>query len=323
MTAWVDHALTAAKGGEPLALISVVAAEGSTPREAGARMLVGEHRAFGTIGGGALEHRAMAQARKLLAQPSLDWALQDYPLGPFLQQCCGGHVRLLLERIDGRSADWLAQVRDRVATGHSADLVARFDGPRLERSVRDIDQWVGALDVPIFLAADGRPLTGRRPRPGDGDSLIERLAPARTMLLLFGAGHVGQAVARQFAPLAFDLDWFDSRPEDLPPGADWAEAARMEAVAAAAPDGACILIMTHSHDLDYRLTRAALGSQAAYVGLIGSATKRTRFLRRLADDGVDAAKLTCPIGLPALKSKAPEVIAVGVAAQLLELADVG
>jgi len=323
VTAWVDQALAAACSGEPLALVSVVAAEGSTPREAGARMLVGEDRAFGTIGGGALEHQAMAQARRLLAQPSLDWALQDYPLGPFLQQCCGGHVRLLLERIDGRSAGWLGQVRARIDAGRPADLVARFDGPRLERSVRDIDQWVGALDIPMFLAADGRPLVGRRPRPGDGDSLIERLTPERSKLILFGAGHVGQAVAHQFMPLAFDLDWFDSRPEDLPPGAAWAEESQLEAVAAAAPAGAYILIMTHSHDLDYRLTRAALGSRATYVGLIGSATKRVRFLRRLADDGVDATALTCPIGLPSLKSKAPEVIAVGVAAQLLELAHVG
>ena len=135
--------------------------------------------------------------------------------------------------------------------------------------------------------------------------------------------HVGQAVARQFTPLAFDLAWFDGRPETAQTGAAVVSEAQMEAAAAAAPNGGFVLIMTHSHDLDYRLTRAALGSAAAYVGLIGSATKRVRFLRRLADDGVDAANLTCPIGLPALKSKAPEVIAVGVAAQLLERVHVG
>lgn len=323
MTAWINEALAAARGGEALALVSVVAAEGSTPREAGTHMLVGEGRAFGTIGGGALEHRAAEQARRLLAQGERDWALQDYPLGPFLQQCCGGHVRLLLERIDGRSAGWLHDVRARIAQGHTADLVARFDGPRLERSVRDAEQWVGALTSPLFLGPDGRPLAGRRPTPGDGDLLVERLAPERAPLLLFGAGHVGQAVARQFAPLAFDLAWFDSRPETSGAGASLASEAEMEAAASAAPPGGFVLIMTHSHDLDYRLTRAALASPAAYVGLIGSATKRARFVRRLADEGVSAANLTCPIGLAALKSKAPEVIAVGVAAQLLERVHVG
>ncbi|HRD28620.1 MAG TPA: XdhC family protein, partial [Caulobacter sp.] len=75
------------------------------PREAGARMLVGERAQSGTIGGGALEHRATDQARRMLAADR-GWALQDYPLGPFLKQCCGGHVRLLLERLDGDSEGW-------------------------------------------------------------------------------------------------------------------------------------------------------------------------------------------------------------------------
>src|SRR5690242_13354220 len=89
-------------------MVSVVGARGSTPREAGARMLVWPDRFSGTIGGGSLERQALDQARRLLAQTGRRHALQDYPLGPLLGQCCGGHVRLLVEALDQASAGWLA-----------------------------------------------------------------------------------------------------------------------------------------------------------------------------------------------------------------------
>jgi len=79
------------------------------------------------------------------------------------------------------------------------------------------------------------------------------------------------------------------------------------------------VILTHDHALDYRLTAAALASPARFVGLIGSQTKRARFLSRLEKDGVDHARLACPIGLPGIKGKEPEVIAIATLAQLLML----
>ena len=92
----------------------------------------------------------------------------------------------------------------------------------------------------------------------------------------------------------------------------------MAAMAAAAP--ALVLILTHDHALDYELTKAALASPARFIGLIGSATKRARFMSRLGKDGfseADLARVHCPVGLPGINGKAPEVIAVAVAAQLL------
>src|SRR5947209_2694097 len=97
----------------------------------------------------------------------------------------------------------------------------------------------------------------------------------------------------------------------------------LEACIEAAPAGTLFAIFTHSHDLDYRLTKAALArGDFAYLGLIGSRTKRARFESRLRDDGfgdADLARLTCPIGIQTLKSKAPAVIAVALAAELLAL----
>jgi xanthine dehydrogenase accessory factor len=90
-----------------------------------------------------------------------------------------------------------------------------------------------------------------------------------------------------------------------------------------APDDACILILTHDHGLDYRLTRAALQrNRLAFVGLIGSATKRARFFGRLVRDGIGAearGRLVCPIGVSGVTGKEPDVIAIAVLAQLLQL----
>ncbi|MEO7825586.1 MAG: XdhC family protein, partial [Allosphingosinicella sp.] len=137
---------------------------------------------------------------------------------------------------------------------------------------------------------------------------------------LFGAGHVGQAIAARASGLPLDIAWYDNRPEMAEiPGVALAGEAEMVARAGEAPEGAAVLILTHDHALDYRLAAAALGSRARFVGLIGSQTKRARFLRRLAADGVDSGRLTCPIGLPGIAGREPETIAIAVLAQLLML----
>ena len=316
MSEWIGQALAAVIRGEALAMASVVGAQGSTPREIGARMLVWPDHFSGTIGGGALERQALEQARKLLTQDARRHALQDYPLGPLLGQCCGGRVRLLVERLDAESAPWLADAAQACEQGQPFRLQAAIDGANLTRSVA-----AGGGEDP----ADNVP---RIPIP-EVRTLSEAITPAKPRLVIFGAGHVGQAVARAFAPLPFHLDWLASR-EDLRPEAGGTQATildedDLEACVSAAPAGTLLAIFTHSHDLDYRLTRAALArGDFGYLGLIGSRTKRARFESRLRDDGfsdADLARLICPIGIPTLKSKAPAVIAVSLAAELLALTE--
>jgi xanthine dehydrogenase accessory factor len=291
-----------------LALVSIVGAQGSTPRELGARMLVWSDRFTGTIGGGSLERQGLDQARKLLGQDARRHALQDYPLGPLLGQCCGGHVRLLVERIDGESLAWLEPA---AAARAPFALTAHFEASRMRRAV---ETGTPPSDSP------------RTPIP-EVRQLSETIRPTLPRLVIFGAGHVAQAVARAFAPLPFHLDWLASR-EDLRPEAGGTRAQvlsedELEACIGAAPAGALVAIFTHSHDLDYRLTRAALArGDLGYVGLIGSRTKRARFESRLRREGFDEthmARLICPIGVPSLKSKAPAVIAVALATELLQL----
>src|SRR5271170_2485867 len=162
--------------------------------------------------------------------------------------------------------------------------------------------------------------------PAGEATLLERLDDALPALWLFGAGHVGQALARILMELPLRLTWVDSRAEQFP--AERPAAAKIwhcpdpVASVAAAPRGARFLVMTHSHPLDYALCRAILErNDFAWAGLIGSMSKAARFRSRLARDGVGAeaiARLVCPIGIDGITSKWPAAIAVGVAAQVMQ-----
>ncbi|MEM6762003.1 MAG: XdhC family protein, partial [Pseudomonadota bacterium] len=145
----------------------------------------------------------------------------------------------------------------------------------------------------------------------------EQAAP----VIIYGAGHVGAALARALLPLPFSVTLIDPRAESLwpTPGLQCQRLVIPETAAAAAPQDAAHLVMTHSHAVDLEIVAAALARPARFVGLIGSATKRATFSKRLRERGVDPERLVCPIGLPEIRSKQPEVIAASVAAQLLAL----
>jgi xanthine dehydrogenase accessory factor len=245
------------------ALVVIADAKGSVPRETGAWMLVTADGFHGSIGGGVLEWKAMAEAQKLLQQDEGQKRM-DYVLGPDLGQCCGGRVQLNIEILDAKSG-----------LSH--------------------------------LALDDE---------------------SRHTLLLFGAGHVGRALVLAMALLPFDILWIDPRPHAFPthvPGnVTLLQPADPLTVLAQAPPASLALVMTHSHELDLAIVDAALRHpNVAHVGLIGSATKRARFEKRLHQAGVDQARiddLICPIGVAGISSKHPAAIAASVTAQMLQLA---
>jgi xanthine dehydrogenase accessory factor len=249
--------------GEAAVLVTVAATRGSTPREAGTRMLVGTETTLGTVGGGRLEFEAVKAARALLASGE-NTVTMDVPLGAAIGQCCGGHVVLRLDRASPELVERLAQLE--------------FD----ERAT----------------------------------------APA---IYLFGAGHVGKAIARALALLPLRVSWIDNRaeefPETVPEPVESIIASHPPDLVAEAPPGASFLVLTHSHALDFELCEAVLArGDFAYLGLIGSATKRRRFERWYVARGHEAAdlkRLTCPIGGGLARDKRPEVIAALVAAELV------
>ncbi|MGA0610167.1 xanthine dehydrogenase accessory protein XdhC [Caldimonas sp. KR1-144] len=169
-----------------------------------------------------------------------------------------------------------------------------------------------------------------RYRALDEASLADWPEPApRFVLQLFGAGHVGRAVVRLLEGIDCRVQWIDEREDEFPPHDELAAphiervcVDAVEAEVAVAPAGACFLVMTHQHDLDLRITEAVLErGDFRWLGLIGSQTKRARFVHHFERRGIPAAaieRLVCPIGVPGIDGKAPEVIAVAVVAQLLQ-----
>jgi xanthine dehydrogenase accessory factor len=377
MTSWLNAIVETVASHGAAVRVTVVRADGSTPREAGAAMIVASHAIEGTVGGGALEFEAIATARAMLdhAEPKLEAAwyreTRDYPLGPSLGQCCGGYARLLFELFTGAEA---SLVREMAVQAEEGGLVARSLECGHAMSLV-AHRKAGYEDLPLnVLRVTHDMLSGARPthaclvpaRKGAAAWFIEPGGRVTAPLYLYGAGHVGRALIRVLDGLPFQVTWVDTsedrfpvtaedletatpHPSPLPVG----EGARSQpwqrrplshverdrvrganltaiatpdppAVAASAPDGAFHLVMTYSHPLDLAICHAILRqSNFGFLGLIGSKTKRARFVKRLAELGHDRKaidRLTCPIGIPGLTGKEPATIAVSVAAQLLQLA---
>jgi xanthine dehydrogenase accessory factor len=279
-------------------MVSVLRVEGSAPREVGARLILNARGFHGTIGGGALEWRALAEAqRRLPGGRSL--TVTSHALGPELGQCCGGRVALLTEVFDDTC---LADARKLAMAEASGTFrtEGRLLANRVDRTI--VSQPVAAADI-----------------------MIEQFGETKRPLYLFGSGHVGRALVLALAPLSFAIRWIDSRPDAFPaalPG-DVEPITTLDPVAelAAAPPGTFLLVMTHSHALDLAIVdRALRHDRFPYVGLIGSASKKARFLSRLRQAGVaeqGLAAFKCPIGVDGISSKEPAVIAAATVAELL------
>jgi xanthine dehydrogenase accessory factor len=165
----------------------------------------------------------------------------------------------------------------------------------------------------------------------DAQRLAKLLSPARQPLALFGGGHVGRAIVNALAPLPFAVRWIDSRdeifPSDVPAGVECEHSSPVQAAVSDLTAGSRVLIMSFSHAEDLDIVIACLRrirerDDLPFVGLIGSKTKWATFRHRLEERGFsppEIARITCPIGVPGITGKEPEVIAVAVAAQLLQL----
>lgn len=141
---------------------------------------------------------------------------------------------------------------------------------------------------------------------------------------VFGAGHVGRALAQILAMMPVRLSVIDTRREEialLPPSITAQVVAMPEAVVRRAPAGSSFVILTHDHALDFLIAQEALArTDTAYIGMVGSATKRARFASWFTGEGGDAAaleRLVLPIGKQGLGDKRPEVIGVLAAAEIM------
>ena len=315
MNDWIETLRSRLRAQSAVVRVAVAQARGSTPREAGAVMLVDAGMPFGTIGGGELEFRAEKLARQMLDASQPRVRIERWPLGPELGQCCGGSVTLWFERLDAGDLAFFDGLAASIDRGEQGWLLTRSEGT--------VD--VGCVH-PVTHQRPARQWLDAPPATQDAQTLLEAIVQPALPVWLFGAGHVGRALARILETLPCSLTIIDSRESALaalPPGR--ARQLRMDApenAVAQAPAGAALVVMTHSHEVDYAVCREALArNDLAWVGLIGSETKATCFRLRLSRDGVDDARiasLVSPIGLGGIRSKLPSAIAVSVAAQLLQ-----
>ena len=233
---------------------------------------------------------------------------------------------------------WMA-----VSADESAPLLGTIGGGRLEYDAlthaRDLltlrsAQWLReyALGPSLGQCCGGSvQLQYERISATDAAALIRRLTPVQLPLALFGAGHVGCALVAVLARLPFAVTWVDSRSSIFPPQlATLAQCEYSDPVQSAVADlaaGSRVVIMSFSHAEDLEIVAACLRRQRQhgdlpYIGLIGSRTKWARFQSRLRQHGFtehELAHVTCPIGIAGIHDKRPEIIAVAVAAQLLQV----
>ena len=301
MVNWIEVARDRiARDGE-VVRASLVGVRGSAPREAGAMMLISATDIWQTIGGGSLEFEVMAKARTMLAAPPTPWArlVISAALGPDMGQCCGGSVKVLLERFGADEAVELVALEGCRRLAHPLAGTA----PPVDAGDAETGPGVGGPDV-------------------GGSVFVAPVAQPGRVLFLYGAGHIGRALAPHLAALLLDLHWVDiedSRfPAGFPDGVTRVVASDPTVIAAHAPADAIHLVITHSHALDEALCHRILsGTDFARLGLIGSATKAARFRSRLAKAGIAPQlldRLVCPVGLPEIAGKHPARVALSIAA---------
>lgn len=217
--------------------------------------------------------------------------------------------------IGGGQLEWaaMADARRRLSGGAGAPLMRYALGPAL-------GQCCGG-EVQLRFELVGAP---------DLDALALRLLATRYPVALFGGGHVGHALVHVLTPLPLQVSWIDSRdevfPAELPDNVSCEHSDPVQAAVSTLASGSRVLVMSFSHaeDMDVVaacLMRQRLQADLPYVGLIGSQTKWATFRRRLEARGFtpqELAHVTCPIGVAGIAGKQPEVIAVAVAAQLLQ-----
>ncbi len=293
-------------------------------------MLVSSEQIVGTIGGGQLECRAIEVARKLLQpQATSKTELLQLPLGPELLQCCGGYAELMLERLTASDHSWLDDLKTALSAPEDHVFLTDWQGSEVSHEtarLSDLEDTSWSFYRPEEFAAQNVAFAELEKYSGHFQ-MAEPIQAAAFNLYVFGAGHVGRAIVQTLAPLPIKISWIDPRAEEFP-----ATTLRnvekivtedpLEEVHKAASSG-YFLVMTHSHQLDFDLTAEILQRRdAAYLGLIGSKTKRNRFFKRFEAAGFtkfDLERITCPIGIAGTGGKHPSEIAISVAAEILQL----
>ena len=303
---WLSQLIAGLGENQPMARLILLEIKGSSPREAGAEMLITQTTHRGTIGGGALEYQAMQIAASQLASPDMtDFkrVIHHFALGPDLGQCCGGHVTVLIEYYPPSILPDLQALKAQAPYAYGHDVKTQ----NLPFAIAYTDD--NGTDL-FYDKAEA--------------SLIIPAKRADMPLYIYGAGHVGRALMAVTHDLGLKRIWVDEAPsrfpDDVPSDVMIVPASDMALIAEHAPQGALHIIVTYSHAFDEAITYALLAKgDFGEIGLIGSRTKRARFAKRFAQAGITDEmidKLHCPVGIAAITGKSPVHVALAIAGQI-------
>ncbi|QJX47522.1 XdhC family protein [Hymenobacter taeanensis] len=307
-----QHAAANLRAGVPVALLCVLASEGSSPGRQGFKMSVTATETVGSIGGGVMEHKFVELARTRLLDPQPRPLLRpqihrkDSPTDRSGMICSGEQWVLFLP----------LSLPDLPAVVACEEALSKHTGGLLALS--------GATGLRVLPVPPGTPRY--RFQAGEQWQYQERLGFASRATII-GAGHVSLALCRVLAALDFELTVLDDRP-DLPtllanPFPHHKRTVAYEAIAAEIPEGPdeYVLIMTVGYRSDLVVLRQLLGHQVRYLGALGSQAKITELLGTLRSEGTpeqQLARISAPIGLP-IHSRTPEEIAISIAAELIRV----
>ena len=326
MNEWIEELSDLTAAGRRVVLVTVAGIRGSAPREVGAKMIVSDDATFGTIGGGQLEYQCTRIACDMLGDSETP-ALRKFPLGTSMGQCCGGVVDILFEPIASVLPAWLRDLRALYGQREPTVIVTDLDG-NAGKLLVTADSTFGEFECEstrliIDQARDG--LESGRTAHRIDHWFFEDVVGTDLHIAVFGAGHVGSAVVQSLSSLDCNIRWVDSRRNifrGTPSNVRTIESPDPSLEVAAMPPRSCYLVMTHSHALDFDICdRILRRGDVVYCGLIGSLSKRRRFEKRFAAQGLqehDIEKLVCPIGVGGISGKRPAEIAVAAAAEVLQ-----
>ena len=308
---WRDAAELALAGRGALATIART--RGSTPVPAGTKMLVGaEGRLAGSVGGGCVEADVIAAAVSAQrdARPQVVTHHLNADLAGDLGLSCGGSLDVFIEPLVSEP-------------GYVAALVAAATaGAGIVRTATD---WSRGPLKTFEALTTATPRSRAASLSPDRRFVIERLIPA-PRVLIFGAGHVGAAIARAAEAAGFRVAVVDDRPEfadptKFPAGVAVLAASPAEAMARAALTARdAVVVATRGHRQDAEILALVASSPAGYVGMLGSKRKKIVVTKGLSRVGVPRnalARVRVPIGLN-IGAVTPEEIAVSVVGELIK-----
>ena len=316
--------------GKDAVLVTVVASSGSTPRGAGARMLVtDEGRIYGTIGGGAVEYRAQQVAGEVLAAKSSrmeSFILRKNEVQD-LGMVCGGDVTVYFHYLSPQDSDLLAVVRaagELFAAGETRWLVTGLV-PGGGLSVYGGKRGLVGPDVPAAVLEQAGPAPKQAEANGEA-WYVEPLLRGG-VVYIFGGGHVAQALVPALAAVDFRCQIIEDREEFCRPGlfpgverTHLLQPQDFERALSIGPED-YVCVMTRGHKDDMACEAFALRTPARYIGVIGSRKKTAAVNARLREQGFtddDLSRVTTPIGL-SIGAQTPAEIAVSIAAQLIQV----